>query len=67
MRGSRKDYARFTGIARGSAAELSTFLMLAIRIRIGSDSEIKAALALCEEIGRMLTALHARLKTEPNP
>jgi four helix bundle protein len=63
MRGSRKDYARFVAVARGSAAELSTFLMLAVRIQVGVESDIKSALLLCEEIGRMLTALHGRLKT----
>ena len=31
MRGSKKDYARFVSISRGSLAEAETFLMLAIR------------------------------------
>lgn len=62
MRGSRKDYARFVGIARGSTAELSTFLMLAMRLELDSSDNVKSALLLCEEIGRMLTGLHSRLK-----
>lgn len=62
-RGSRKDYARFFAIARGSTAELSTFLMLAIRIKLGDQDNVRPALGLCEEIGRMLTALHNRLKS----
>jgi len=64
MRGTRKEYAKFVGIARGSTAELSTFLMLATRIGIGSEDALKSALSLCGEIGRMLTALYARLKSE---
>ena len=32
QRGSRKDYARFIGIARGSLAETQTFLLLAERV-----------------------------------
>ena len=64
MRSTRKDYARFVGIARGSTAELSTFLMLAARIDLGPKEEATAALSLCEEVGRMLTALHARLKSD---
>lgn len=62
MRRSRKEYARFVSIARGSTAELSTFLMLAMRIELGDQNEAKSALMLCEEIGRMLTGLHGRLK-----
>ena len=61
-RATRKDYARFVSMARGSAAELSTFLMLAIRIDLGNQEKIKQALELCEEVGRMLTALHIRLR-----
>lgn len=62
MRGSRKEYSRFVGIARGSTAELSTFLMLAIRVKLGDPDNVKNALILCEEVGRMLTGLHNRLK-----
>ena len=34
MRGSRKDYARFVTISRGSLAELETFLLLAIEVEL---------------------------------
>jgi four helix bundle protein len=33
MRGTRKDYANFVNIARGSLAELETFLLLAERVQ----------------------------------
>jgi four helix bundle protein len=32
-RGTRKDYAKFISIARGSLAEAETFLMLAVKVR----------------------------------
>ncbi len=60
-RGSRKDYARFISIARGSTVEVSTFLMLALRVKLAPQESITPALSLCEEVGRMLNALHRTL------
>lgn len=60
-RGSRKDYARFISAARGFTAEVSTFLMLAMRNNLAQQEEIVPALALCEETGRMLNALYRSL------
>ena len=38
QRGTRKDYARFISIARGSLAETETFLLLAVRVgHLGID------------------------------
>ena len=61
-RGSRKDYARFVSIARGSVAELSTFLMLAQRVELAPKKELTPAFVASEEVGKMLTALHRSLK-----
>lgn len=61
-RGSRKDYARFVSIARGSTAELSTFLILANRIDLAPKNEIVPAYETSEEVGKMLTALHRSLR-----
>lgn len=49
-------------IARGSLAETETFLMLAVKVGLLKDDEVKASLSLCNEISRMLTALLARLR-----
>ena len=65
MRGSRADYARFVDIARGSLAETETFLLLVRRVDLVSIEETDAAMALCEEIGRMLNALRRRLCDTP--
>ena len=64
-RGTRRDYAHFVSIARGSAAELETFLLIIRRLRLAPDDDVDDLLARAEEVGRMLTALRTRLA--PNP
>ncbi len=64
-RSTRRDYAHFVSIARGSAAELETLFLLAKRIRL-LPSETTTPLTLAvTEIGRMLNKLHARLRDAP--
>jgi four helix bundle protein len=60
-RGTRKDYAHFVSIARGSLAETETFLLLAIRLRFVTESQADPALTLASEVGRMLNSLRSRL------
>ena len=60
-RGTRKDYANFISIARGSAAELETLLLLAGRAGLLPQSTLSDALALTEEVGRMLNTMRQRL------
>lgn len=68
-RATRRDYAHFISIARGSAAELETFLIIIRRLRLAPDDQIAMLLGETERVGRMLTALRARLSTpeRPNP
>ncbi|WP_332659876.1 four helix bundle protein [Brevundimonas sp.] len=72
-RGTRRDYAHFVSIAKGSLAELETFLLLAIDLDLAPRGELGPVLAQAEEVGRMLTALRASLtgsaspSLEPNP
>lgn len=61
QRGTRKDYAHFISIARGSLAETETFLLLASDIGLLSLGETKAALALADELSRMLNVLRQKL------
>ena len=65
MRGTRKDYAHFIAMSRGSLAEVETLLMLAMRTKLLGNEKAAGALSLADEIGRMLTALHARLNSPP--
>lgn len=60
-RGTRKAYAHHISIARGSAAEVETLLILARRTELLADPEAADALAGANEIGRMLNVLHQRL------
>ena len=61
MRNSRKDYARFVGIARGSLAEAETFLQLSTRTGLLPDSEAACALEIADKLGRQLNVLQAQL------
>ena len=64
-RGTRRDYAHFVSIARGSAAELETFLLIIKRLDFAPVDEINDVLAQTEEVGRMLTTLRVKLTTNP--
>jgi four helix bundle protein len=61
-RATRKDFANFVAIAKGSPMETETFLMLAVRLSYLSESEASVALGLITENSKMLTALRNRLK-----
>ena len=64
-RSTRRDYAHFISIARGSAAELETFLIIIRRLQLAPVEQIGALLQEAEEVSRMLNALRTRLV--PNP
>jgi four helix bundle protein len=68
-RGTRKDYAHFVSIARGSLAETETILFLLVEVELLAEERVRAALELSSEIGRMLNGLLARLRdtTKPQP
>lgn len=66
-RGTRRDYAQFVSIARGSLAELETFLLLVIELELAPSAATSAVLAQAEEVGRMLTALRGSLVAQPSP
>jgi four helix bundle protein len=61
-RGTRKDYANFVNIARGSLAEAETFVMLATKVELISHKDAMLALGLCTELSKILTALLRRLR-----
>lgn len=60
-RGTRRDYAHFVSIAKGSLAELETFLLLTIELELAPRAAIDPVMVLADEVGRMLTALRTRL------
>jgi four helix bundle protein len=65
MRSTRKDYANFVNIARGSLAELETFLVLAERVQLLTAAQTGPALRVADEVGRKLTVLRQRLMRAP--
>ena len=64
-RGTRKDYANFISIARGSLAETETFLILAQTVGLLPAGETANAMRQCTEVSKMLSSLHAKLR-EPS-
>ena len=60
-RGTRKDYAHFISIAKGSLAELETFIILTRNLDLAPHNQCDAVLSRAEEVGRMLTALRSKL------
>jgi four helix bundle protein len=63
-RGGRLEYIQFLNIARGSAAELETQLLIISKIY---NLEVTKTLALLEEISKMLYSLISKLKINTVP
>jgi four helix bundle protein len=63
-RSTRRDYANFLAIAKGSLMETETFLMLAVRLQHLGEVEAAKGLNLITEISKMLTSLRRRLREE---
>jgi four helix bundle protein len=61
-RESTKEFLHHLSIARGSLAELQTFLELAVQLKYCQQAEITPILQLCDDISRMLSGLRNRLK-----
>ncbi len=64
QRGSKRDFAKFLTIARGSNAELQTQLMICERLDYLYSDQTEKALALTHEVGKMLTALILHLTVD---
>jgi four helix bundle protein len=60
-RATRKDYANFISIARGSLVEAETFMILAARLGYLQEADLRTYLVLSAEVGKMLTSLRRKL------
>ena len=61
-RKSTKEYLNFLSIANGSRAELEIQLILCTRIGYLKDEDTENLMQICEEIGKMLSAMATKLK-----
>lgn len=61
-RSTRRDYANFLAIAKGSLMETETFLMLALRLGYVSDQQATRAMGLIIEVSKMITTIRMKLQ-----
>ena len=61
-RATTKDYLRHLSIARGSLLEVETHVILSNEVGLLPKDDTDKCLALCDEIGRMLTGLRRSLE-----
>src|SRR5512135_3750140 len=62
------DYLHHLSIAGGSLAELETHFQIANRLKLIGSNDLKPALALADEVSRILSGLTRKLKELlPNP
>lgn len=60
-RSSRRDYANFLSIAKGSLMETETYLMFSIRLKYSGQEQLQSALDLVTELSKMITTLRPKL------
>ena len=60
-RATKKDYAHFVSMARGSLAEVETYLILAGRLQLATKDQLTPIWHLAQEVGKMLNVLHLSL------
>ena len=63
-RNTDRDFARFLTISRGSKAELETQLLICVKVGYLNEADIKEAMDILNEIGRMLSSLITKLKND---
>ena len=66
-RSSRKNYAQFLSIAKGSLMEVEALLTIAQRLGYVKAAGVVPSRALIEEISKMLTRLRERLLNPTRP
>lgn len=64
VRKTKKEYANFLSVARGSNAELQTQFQICIRLGYATEERIEKAIQLTEEIGKMLQAIIQKLNVD---
>jgi four helix bundle protein len=62
-RGSRREYAHFLSISKGSLMETETLLQLSVRLGYVRPADAEPMLDLVVEVSKMLTALRSHFRT----
>jgi four helix bundle protein len=65
-RNSTKEYLYHISVSLGSIAELETQLIFCGRVKFLSEDEVKEALSLSDEVGKMLRGVQRGLKEKLN-
>jgi four helix bundle protein len=58
-----REFLNFLGIARGSLAEVETFLLLSQRIGLMQQQQLDLLMSLTDEVSRMLAGLRRSLES----
>jgi four helix bundle protein len=62
----RREYIQFVSIALGSLCETESQLLIVANVGLRSSGEVRAALALCVQVRRLLTRLRDSLSRDPS-
>ena len=65
-RGSKGEYKNFLGVARGSALEIQTQLVIAEKLSFADKDRISEAALLAEEAGKILWAMLSSMRETGN-
>jgi four helix bundle protein len=65
VRESWREKVNFLAMAHGSLAELNTQILICVRVQWLVEPDVREALALMDEIGRMLTTLKQKWRDMP--
>ncbi len=64
-RGTKKEYAHFLKVARGSLYELQTHIIVLQQLPHGVELDYNDVTVLMDEVGKMLTVMIRRLTSNP--
>ena len=65
-RHTNKEFRQFLSYARGSVFEIETQITICLRQHYLSEKDVKNALALCDEVGKILTGLSNNTRNDKN-
>lgn len=61
-----REYLRHVSIARGSLAEVETFLVLSIELNFATEKQLESLFELTNRIGQMISRLQRALRQKLN-